>query len=100
VRPDQHARHPSYHVPCRGIDDVLDRLRVHGAELVGELEQYEDIYRLCHVRGPTRIIIELAEQIRDRSVNGPAPEPRRPPAKPFTNAYTTVTVDVPALPAR
>jgi hypothetical protein len=34
-----------------------------GAELVGELERYEDSYRLCYVRGPEGIIIELAEQI-------------------------------------
>lgn len=47
----------------QGIDDVLDRLRAHGAELVGELEQYENSYRLCYVRGPEGIIIELAEKI-------------------------------------
>ena len=46
-----------------GIDDVLERLRPHGAELVGELVQYENSYRLCYVRGPEGIIIELAEQI-------------------------------------
>ena len=46
-----------------GIDEVLDRLRAHGAELVGELEQYEDSYRLCYIRGPEGIIIELAEEI-------------------------------------
>ena len=34
------------------IDDVVARLRTHGAELVGELVQYEDSYRLCYVRGP------------------------------------------------
>ena len=34
-----------------------------GAELVGELERYEDSYRLCYVRGPEGIMIELAEQI-------------------------------------
>jgi catechol 2,3-dioxygenase-like lactoylglutathione lyase family enzyme len=45
------------------IDDLLDRLRAHGAELVGELERYKDSYRLCYVRGPEGIIIELAEQI-------------------------------------
>ena len=45
------------------IDDVLARLRAHGAELVGELEQYEDSYRLCYVRGPEGIIIALAEQL-------------------------------------
>ena len=46
-----------------GIDDVLDRLRARGAELVGGLEQYENSYRLCYVRGPEGIILELAEQI-------------------------------------
>src|SRR5919198_608634 len=43
------------------IDDVLGRLRSHGAELVGEIVQYEDSYRLCYVRGPEGIIIALAE---------------------------------------
>jgi catechol 2,3-dioxygenase-like lactoylglutathione lyase family enzyme len=45
------------------IDDVLTRLRAHGAELVGEVAQYEDAYRLCYVRGPEGILIGLAEQI-------------------------------------
>jgi catechol 2,3-dioxygenase-like lactoylglutathione lyase family enzyme len=45
------------------IEDVLARLLTHGAELVGELEQYEDSYRLCYVRGPEGIIVALAEQI-------------------------------------
>jgi catechol 2,3-dioxygenase-like lactoylglutathione lyase family enzyme len=45
------------------IEDVLARLRTHGAELVGELTQYEDSYRLCYVRGPEGIIIALAEQL-------------------------------------
>jgi catechol 2,3-dioxygenase-like lactoylglutathione lyase family enzyme len=45
------------------IDAVLARLRARGAELVGELGRYEDIYRLCYVRGPEGIIVELAEQI-------------------------------------
>jgi catechol 2,3-dioxygenase-like lactoylglutathione lyase family enzyme len=44
------------------IEDVLARLHAHGAELVGELEQYEDRYRLCYVRGPEGIIVALAEQ--------------------------------------
>jgi catechol 2,3-dioxygenase-like lactoylglutathione lyase family enzyme len=47
-----------------GIEDVLHRLRSHGAELVGELARYENSYWLCYVRGPEGIIIELAEQIR------------------------------------
>src|SRR5918997_1127044 len=46
------------------IDDVLARLRAHGAELVGEMAQYEDMYRLCFIRGPEGIIIGLAEQLR------------------------------------
>ena len=45
------------------IDDVVTRLRGHGAELVGEIAQYRDIYRLCFVRGPEGIIIGLAEQL-------------------------------------
>ncbi|MDT7700607.1 MAG: hypothetical protein QOJ30_2932 [Pseudonocardiales bacterium] len=45
------------------VEDVLARLRAHGAELVGELEQYEDSYRLCYVRGPEGIIVALAEQL-------------------------------------
>ena len=45
------------------LDAVLARLRAHGAELVGELEQYKDIFRLCYIRGPAGMIIELAEPI-------------------------------------
>src|SRR6186713_3309468 len=45
------------------IDDVVTRLRSHGGELVGEIAQYEDIYRLCFLRGPEGIIIGLAERI-------------------------------------
>jgi catechol 2,3-dioxygenase-like lactoylglutathione lyase family enzyme len=45
------------------IDAVVARLRAQGAELVGELERYEDSYRLCYVRGPEGIIVELAERI-------------------------------------
>ena len=45
------------------IDDVLARLPAHGAELVGEVVQYEDKYRLCYVRGPEGIIVALAEQL-------------------------------------
>jgi len=45
------------------IDDVLARLRAHGAELVGEVAQYENMYRLCFIRGPEGIIIGLAEQL-------------------------------------
>jgi catechol 2,3-dioxygenase-like lactoylglutathione lyase family enzyme len=45
------------------IEDVVARLRTHGAELVGEVAQYEDSYRLCYVRGPEGIIVGLAEQL-------------------------------------
>jgi catechol 2,3-dioxygenase-like lactoylglutathione lyase family enzyme len=45
------------------IEAVLARLHTHGAELVGEVEQYEDSYRLCYVRGPEGIIVALAEQL-------------------------------------
>jgi predicted enzyme related to lactoylglutathione lyase len=45
------------------IEDVIARLRSHGAELVGEVAQYEDSYRLCYVRGPEGIIVGLAEQL-------------------------------------
>jgi catechol 2,3-dioxygenase-like lactoylglutathione lyase family enzyme len=45
------------------IEDVIARLRTRGAELVGEVAQYEDSYRLCYVRGPEGIIVALAEQI-------------------------------------
>src|SRR6266550_5495444 len=45
------------------IDEVLARLRKHGAELVGEVVQYEDVYRLCYIRGPEGVLIGLAEQI-------------------------------------
>jgi catechol 2,3-dioxygenase-like lactoylglutathione lyase family enzyme len=45
------------------IDDTLARLRPHGAELVDEVAQYEDKYRLCYIRGPEGILIGLAEQI-------------------------------------
>ena len=45
------------------IEDVLAHLQAHGAELIGELVQYEDKYRLCYLRGPEGIIVALAEQI-------------------------------------
>ena len=65
---DRHApantpgiRHVAFAVD--DIDAVVARLRARGAELVGEVERYKDIYRLCYVRGPEGIIVELAEQI-------------------------------------
>ena len=50
-----------------GIDDTLARLRAGGAELIGEVAQYEDKYRLCYVRGPAGIIVALAEELVRRS---------------------------------
>src|SRR3954467_12958355 len=49
------------------IDDTLARLRKHGAQLVGEVVQYEDSYRLCYIRGPEGLLIGLAEALKDRS---------------------------------
>ena len=45
------------------IDDTVARLQEFGAELVGEIVQYEDSYRLCYVRGPEHILIGLAEEL-------------------------------------
>ena len=46
------------------IDGTLARLRHHGAELVDQVVQYEDAYRLCYIRGPEGILIGLAEELR------------------------------------
>ena len=45
------------------LDATLARLRTHGAQLVGDVVQYEDAYRLCYIRGPEGLLIGLAEQI-------------------------------------
>ncbi|MFD8009542.1 VOC family protein [Streptomyces sp. NPDC058955] len=45
------------------IDDTIARLRSHGAELIGGVGRYEDVYRLCYLRGPSGIILALAERI-------------------------------------
>lgn len=45
------------------IDDTLTRLQKIGAELVGEVVEYEDLYRLCYIRGPEKLLIGLAEQL-------------------------------------
>ncbi len=65
---DRHApanapgiRHVAFAVD--DIDAVLARLGPRGAELVGEVERYRDSYRLCYIRGPEGIIVELAQQI-------------------------------------
>ncbi|MBX4188124.1 MAG: VOC family protein [Candidatus Doudnabacteria bacterium] len=46
------------------IDETLARLQKHGAELVGEVVQYQDSYRLCYIRGPERLLIGLAEELK------------------------------------
>ena len=48
------------------LDETVSRLSKHGAQLVGEVVQYEDVYRLCYIRGPEGILIGLAEQLGDR----------------------------------
>jgi len=58
-------RHVTFAV--EDIDAVLTRLQARGAELVGTLERYQDSYRLCYVRGPEGIIVELAEKIAARA---------------------------------
>lgn len=50
------------------IDEVLARLRKRGAQLVGEVVQYEEAYRLCYIRGPEGILIGLAEPLGNKSV--------------------------------
>jgi catechol 2,3-dioxygenase-like lactoylglutathione lyase family enzyme len=47
------------------LDDVLARLRTHGAELVRDVMQYEDAYRLCFIRGPEGIIVGLAQPLTE-----------------------------------
>jgi catechol 2,3-dioxygenase-like lactoylglutathione lyase family enzyme len=49
------------------IDDTLARLCKRGAKLVGEVAQYEDLYRLCYIRGPEGILVGLAEQLGQRT---------------------------------
>ncbi len=45
------------------VDDTVARLRAHGGELIGEVAQYEDKYKLCYMRGPAGIIVALAEEL-------------------------------------
>jgi predicted enzyme related to lactoylglutathione lyase len=48
------------------IDETLARLRGRGAQLVGEIVQYQDTYRLCYIRGPEGLLIGLAEERKVR----------------------------------
>ena len=69
ARPGDRDAPPNTRGACHvtfAVDDVdatLARLREHGAELVGSVERYEDSYRVCYVRGPEGIIVELAEEL-------------------------------------
>ncbi|HEY0771420.1 MAG TPA: VOC family protein [Sphingobacteriaceae bacterium] len=49
------------------LDELLSRLYKHGAELVGEVVQYEDVYKLCYIRGTEGILIGLAEQLGNKT---------------------------------
>jgi len=49
------------------IDELVSRLTRHGAEIVGEVVQYEDIYRLCYIRGTEGLLIGLAEQLGNKT---------------------------------
>ncbi len=46
------------------LDETLARLRKHGAQLVGEVVQYQEIYRLCYIRGPEGVLVGLAEDLK------------------------------------
>ena len=54
-------RHICFNV--EDLDAILAKLKKHGAELIGEIQTYENIYRLCYIRGPEGIILELAEKL-------------------------------------
>jgi len=49
------------------IDEVLERLQKHGSEIVGDVVNYQDMYRLCYIRGPEGLLIGLAEEINKKN---------------------------------
>ena len=51
------------------LDETLAKLRPHGAQVVGEVVQYQDVYRLCYIRGPEGVLVGLAEDL-ERPANG------------------------------
>lgn len=59
------------------LDDTLARLGKRGAQLVGEVVQYEDVYRLCYIRGPEGILIGLAQQLGQQTSRENPIEPKR-----------------------
>ena len=64
------------------LDDTLARLRKHGAEVTDQVVQYEDVYRLCYIRGPEGILIGLAQQLRQQTDRADPMERRRDDAGP------------------
>ncbi len=52
------------------LDATLEKVRPRGAQLVGEVVDYQGIYRLCYIRGPEGILIGLAQEIRERPTVG------------------------------
>ena len=50
------------------IDETVEQLKKHGAQLVGDVVQYKDTYRLCYIRGPEGLLIGLAEQLGNKSM--------------------------------
>lgn len=60
------------------IDHTLARLRKHGVQLVSEVVQYQDTYRLCYIRGPEKILIGLAQELRQQGPTGPHPPVQAP----------------------
>lgn len=46
------------------LNDTVDRLRHHGADLVGDIVDYKDVYRLCYIRGPEGLLIGLAQELQ------------------------------------
>jgi catechol 2,3-dioxygenase-like lactoylglutathione lyase family enzyme len=63
VAPPNAAGLRSIMFTVESVDDSVARLRAHGADLIGEVVQYEDKYRLCYMRGPASIIVALAEEL-------------------------------------
>ena len=60
------AGHPHIAFVVRDLDTIINGLRANGIGLIGEVQDYEDTFRLCYVRGPEGRIVELAEQIGSR----------------------------------
>jgi catechol 2,3-dioxygenase-like lactoylglutathione lyase family enzyme len=63
VQPPNAAGLRSVMFAVESVDDTVARLREHGGELIGEVVQYENQYRLCYMRGPAQIIVSLAEEL-------------------------------------